>query len=91
MRIPNSGDYLKFNQKYHLLSANVVLETDTLCKILQINYEEHQGFSEEVDCIVILAVETKDKLRFIKLDYGFYADKTTIIPATKATTLLYEK
>lgn len=92
MRIPKSGDYLQFHQKYHLLSINVVLDPGTMCKIMRVLYREHSsGFSEEVDCILILAVQTKDSLKFIKLNYGFYADKTSIIPAGKATKLLYDK
>lgn len=92
MKIPRRGDYLKFHHKYHLLSANVVLEAGTMCKIVKVEYLNHNsGFSEEVDCIMVLAIPTVEKLRFIKLDYGFYADKTSIIPAGKATTLLYEK
>lgn len=92
MKIPKPGDFVQFHQKYHLLSQNVVLEAGTMCKIMKVEFREHNsGLSEEVDCIMIIAVPGKDKLKFIKLDYGFYADKTSIITATKATTLLYEK
>lgn len=92
MKIPKAGDFLQFHQKYHLLSVNVVLEPGTMCKIMKVQFQEHNsGFSEEVDCFLVLAIPTKDKLRFIKLDYGFYAEQSSIIPATKATTLLYEK
>jgi hypothetical protein len=59
---------------------------------MRVLYKEHSsGFSEEVDCMLILAIEAKDQLKFIKLNYGFYAKKTSLIPGGKATTLLYNK
>ena len=92
MRIPKSGDFLQFHQQYHLLSDNSMLEVGTICKIMKVEFREHSsGFSEEVDCILIISIPTKDTLKFIKVNYGHYASKTSIIPATKATTLLYEK
>lgn len=86
------GDYLLFNVKFHLLSVDIVLEPGTMFEIMKVEFREHRSLlSEEVDCFVVIAVPTKGRLRFIKLDYGFHADKTSIIPDGKARNLLFKK
>lgn len=93
MKIPKAGDYIKFDFDYHLMHLDEIIPEGSICRVAKVVYFEKNGWAEEVDCILYLAVDLEDSNRthFVRINYGVFSGQLTILPEGKATELLYAR